>query len=199
VLLNPYGRVYVLRLGHRLGRDKRVTTHVGLVARAFGANGFILEGCDESVLGSLRKVLSVWGGDMVVECCSSGVEVVRSWRDAGGEVIHLTMYGLPLDDVIDTIRASPKPKLVIVGARRVEWFYYENSDYNVAVGNQPHSEVSALALFLDRLFRGRWAYIRFGGAKLRVIPSSRGKVVVGVGGPREGSDEGSRGFHKGSG
>jgi tRNA (cytidine56-2'-O)-methyltransferase len=178
MLVNPYGRVYVLRLGHRPGRDRRVTTHVGLVARAFGANGFILEGCDESVLDSLRKVLHSWGGDMTVECCSSGKEVVMSWRGGGGEVVHLTMYGLPLDDVIDVIRVSPKPKLVIVGAGRVEWFYYENSDYNVAVGNQPHSEVSALALFLDRLFRGRWTYIKFSGAKLRVVPSSRGKVVV---------------------
>jgi Uncharacterized protein conserved in archaea len=74
MLVNPYGRVYVLRLGHRPGRDRRVTTHVGLVARAFGANGFILEGCDESVLDSLRKVLHSWGGDMAVECCSSGKE-----------------------------------------------------------------------------------------------------------------------------
>lgn len=175
--VNPYGKVYVLRLGHRPERDKRITTHVGLVARAFGANGFILEGCDESVLESLRKVMGIWGGSMVLECCSDGKDVVRRWRQSGGEVIHLTMYGLPLDDVVDVIRTSPKPKLVIVGAEKVERFYYETSDYNVAVGNQPHSEVSALALFLDRLFRGRWAYLEFGNAKLKIIPSSRGKVV----------------------
>ncbi len=188
--INPYGKVYVLRIGHRPGRDKRVTTHVGLVARAFGANGFVLEGCDESVLESLRKVIHIWGGNMVIECCGSGKTYVRSWKAEGGEVIHLTMYGLPLDDVINVIRSSPKPKLVIVGAEKVEWFYYEESDFNVAVGNQPHSEVSALALFLDRLFRGRWAYIEFGGAKLKIIPSSRGKVVVKVGRERGGSDEG---------
>jgi len=190
-LSSPYGRVFVLRLGHRPGRDKRVTTHVGLVARAFGADGFVLEGCDEGVLNSLRKVLEVWGGSMVLECCSSGREYVRRWKRGGGEVIHLTMYGLPLDDVIDVIRASPKPKLVVVGAEKVERFYYEEADYNVAVGNQPHSEVSALALFLDRLFRGRWAYIEFGGAKLRIVPSSRGKVVV-VAEQAGGSFEGSR-------
>ena len=43
-----YGKVYVLRIGHRPGRDKRITTHVALVARAFGANGFILgDTCDD--------------------------------------------------------------------------------------------------------------------------------------------------------
>ncbi|MCC6052717.1 MAG: tRNA (cytidine(56)-2'-O)-methyltransferase, partial [Desulfurococcaceae archaeon] len=35
-------KIYVLRYGHRPERDKRVTTHVALVARAFGASGFIL-------------------------------------------------------------------------------------------------------------------------------------------------------------
>ena len=193
--INPYGRVYVLRIGHRPGRDKRVTTHVGLVARAFGANGFVLEGCDESVLESLRKVMRVWGGSMVVECRSSGIDYVRGWKASGGEVVHLTMYGLPLDDVIDVIRVSPRPKLVVVGAEKVERFYYEESDYNVAVGNQPHSEVSALALFLDRLFRGRWAYIEFRGAKLRILPSSRGKMVVRVDGERGEPDEGSGDVH----
>ena len=34
--------IVVLRLGHRLERDKRVTTHVGLVGRALGARGMLL-------------------------------------------------------------------------------------------------------------------------------------------------------------
>lgn len=173
-----YGRVYVLRLGHRVGRDKRITTHVGLVARAFGANGFILgDVCDESVLSSLRKVMEIWGGSMHIECGVDSKKYVSSWRSSGGEVVHLTMYGLLLDDVIDEIRSSPKPKLVVVGAEKVERYFYENADYNIAVGSQPHSEVSALALFLDRLYRASWTQIEFEGAKLRVVPSRRGKRV----------------------
>ncbi|MCG7848715.1 MAG: tRNA (cytidine(56)-2'-O)-methyltransferase, partial [ANME-2 cluster archaeon] len=31
--------IVVLRLGHRPERDQRVTTHVGLTARALGASG----------------------------------------------------------------------------------------------------------------------------------------------------------------
>lgn len=117
---------------------------------------------------------------MHLECGVSSKSYVSSWRSSGGEVIHLTMYGLALDDVIEEIRSSPKPKLVVVGAEKVERFFYENSDYNVAVGSQPHSEVSALALFLDRLYRGSWSRIYFEGARLKIIPSERGKRVLRV-------------------
>ena len=174
-----YGKVYILRLGHRPERDKRITTHVGLVARAFGANGFILaDTCDNSVMDSLRGVLERWGGRMHLECGVPGRRTVAEWKRGGGEVIHLTMYGLHVDDVIDEIRSSPRPKLIVVGAEKVPPYYYEASDYNVAIGNQPHSEVAALAVFLDRLFNGRELFTSFPGARLRIEPSARGKKVV---------------------
>ncbi len=174
-----YEKVYVLRIGHRPERDKRITTHVGLVARAFGANGFILaDVCDEHVMRSLRKVLERWGGELHLECGVPGKSYVKEWKRSGGEVIHLTMYGLHVDDIIDTIRESMRPKLIIVGAEKVPPFYYEEADYNVAIGNQPHSEVAALAIFLDRLYKGQELRIEFPNAKLRIIPSPRGKKVV---------------------
>jgi len=174
-----YGKVYVLRLGHRPERDKRITTHVGLVARAFGANGFVLADlCDEQVMSSIRGVLERWGGYMELACGVPGRSYVRRWREEGGEVIHLTMYGLHVDDVIASIRESRRPKLIVVGAEKVPPFYYENADYNVAVGNQPHSEVAALAVFLDRLYEGRELRLEFDNARVKIIPSPRGKKVV---------------------
>ncbi|BEP17117.1 tRNA (cytidine(56)-2'-O)-methyltransferase [Pyrofollis japonicus] len=174
-----YGKVYVLRIGHRPERDKRITTHVGLVARAFGANGFILaDVCDDHVMSSLKKVLERWGGAMDLLCGVSGKSYVREWKKGGGEVIHLTMYGLHVDDVIESIRSSPKPKLIVVGAEKVPPFYYEEATYNVAIGNQPHSEVAALAIFLDRLYRGEELRLEFPNAKVKIIPSARGKKVV---------------------
>lgn len=165
-------------MGHRPQRDKRITTHVALVARAFGANGFVLEGiCDETVESTLRKVLDYWGGEIHYECGVNGKHYVEYWKMKGGEVIHLTMYGLPVDDVIGEIRSSPRPKLVVVGAEKVERYYYEAADYNVAIGNQPHSEVSALAIFLDRLYNGRELYMEYPGARWRIIPQRRGKKV----------------------
>jgi tRNA (cytidine56-2'-O)-methyltransferase len=177
-LARVYGKVYVLRLGHRPARDKRVTTHAALVARAFGANGFVLEGvCDEAVRKSLAKASDLWGGRMNFECGVNGHDYVKAWKSSGGEVIHLTMYGLAVDEVIGEIASSPSPKLIVIGAEKVEPFYYKAADYNVAIGWQPHSEIAALAIFLDRLFKGRETLLTYTDAKAVIVPSERGKRV----------------------
>lgn len=171
-------KVYVLRYGHRPERDKRITTHVALVARAFGAHGFILgDVVDEKVLESIRKVEERWGGNLHVEAGINSRRYVVEWKRRGGIVVHLTMYGLHIDDVIDEIRKLNKDILVIVGAEKVPPFFYETADYNVAIGHQPHSEVAALAIFLDRLYMGRELHLSFPNAKLIIVPSPRGKKV----------------------
>jgi tRNA (cytidine56-2'-O)-methyltransferase len=91
-------------------------------------------------------------------------------------VVHLTMYGSNLPDVIDEIRASENI-LVVVGAEKVPAEMYDLADWNVAVGNQPHSEVAALAVFLDRLFQGRELCEEFAGG-LKIVPTPRGKQVL---------------------
>ena len=45
--------------------------------------------------------------------------------------------------------------LVVVGAEKVPREIYELADYNVGVGSQPHSEISALAILLDRIQKGK--------------------------------------------
>ncbi|MEM4481501.1 MAG: tRNA (cytidine(56)-2'-O)-methyltransferase [Desulfurococcaceae archaeon] len=171
-------KIYVLRYGHRPGRDKRITTHTALVSRAFGASGFVLgDVVDEAVHTALLKVEELWGGKMQFEMGVNSQEYCKKWKNNGGAVVHLTMYGLHLDDVLDQIRRDPRDILIVVGARKVPRFYYEVADYNVAVGHQPHSEVSALAVFLDRFHEGRELNCKFDNAKVEVVPSSRGKVV----------------------
>lgn len=54
--------IFVLRLGHRPLRDKRVTTHVALVARAFGAKGIYVDGKDQKLVEKIKDVISLWGG-----------------------------------------------------------------------------------------------------------------------------------------
>ena len=68
--------------------------------------------------------------------------------------------------------------MVVVGAEKVPREVYELADYNVSVGNQPHSEIAALAVFLDRLTDGGSLYLDTGG-RMKVIPNPRGKTVVG--------------------
>ncbi len=174
-------KIYVLRIGHRPGRDRRITTHVALVARAFGAHGFILgDVVDQRVVESLSKVLKTWGGMMRIEQGVDSKKYVVEWRKRGGAVVHLTMYGVHVDKVISELRSLGKDILVVVGAEKVPPFFYTESDYNVAIGNQPHSEVAALAVFLDRYYMGSELYSTFEGAKLVIEPSHRGKKVVRV-------------------
>lgn len=168
--------IVVLRLGHRVGRDERITTHVGLVARAFGARGLLLSEGNERVERSIRKVNELWGGDFFVKSGVWWKEEIKKWKAEGGGVVHLTMYGLPLNEVIDEIRG--RSLLVIVGAEKVPAEVYSLADFNVAVGSQPHSEVAALAVFLDRFFEGRELEREFRGWRLRVVPSRRGKEVI---------------------
>lgn len=173
------GYLAVLRIGHRMGRDNRITTHVGLVARAFGANEIVLAGkVEDSIVESLNKVVETWGGPFKVSRVDDGIKFMRRWKRENGIIVHLTMYGLPVDSVIDEIRSDERKKLVVVGAEKVPWSVYELADWNIAIGNQPHSEVSALAIFLDRYFQGRELNKLFSDAKIRIVPQARGKKVV---------------------
>ncbi len=177
-------KVVVLRIGHRRDRDKRISTHVGLVARAFGADGIIYVGdVEDEIIKKLEDVVQRWGGPFFAKKAESWRKVIKEWKEKGGIVVHLTMYGINIEDsnIIDEIRSQNKDILVIVGAEKVPWEVYELADYNVAIGNQPHSEVSALAIFLDRLFEGKELLKEFQNAKLKIIPCARGKKVIRVG------------------
>jgi tRNA (cytidine56-2'-O)-methyltransferase len=166
-----------MRLGHRPERDKRITTHVGLVARAFGADEMFLTGRDRSVEESLADVAKRWGGNFRIRADVRWRQEALNWRDAGGKIVHLTMYGTNIPDVINDIKNCDKI-MVVVGAEKVPAEMYDLADWNVAVGSQPHSEVAALALFLDRLFEGRELRKDFEGG-LKILPSARGKQVIG--------------------
>lgn len=172
--------IYVLRLGHRKDRDKRVTTHVGLVARAFGADGIILAGeYDEKVIKTLRDVTERWGGPFDAKYTESWRKTLREWKERGGTIVHLTMYGVPVDDAVREMRAKNVGDiLVVVGAEKVPREVYELADYNVAVGNQPHSEIAALAIFLDRWFEGKELEKEFKDWSVRIEPNPRGKTVI---------------------
>ncbi len=128
-------------------------------------------------------MVGTWGGPFEVSKTSSYRKFIREWKERGGIVVHLTMYGENIEgsDVLERIKRSKGDILVVVGAEKVPADVYQLADFNVAIGNQPHSEVAALAVFLDRLFEGRELTKEFEGAKLRIIPSPRGKKVVKVG------------------
>jgi len=172
----------VLRLGHRPSRDKRITTHLCLVARAFGAEGIYIAGIrDGAISKSLEKIAGTWGGAFWVEFTSDPIRLLKDWKKSGGKVAHLTMYGVPVKKVIRKIASLEEELLVVVGGEKVPRQYYLESDFNVAIGDQPHSEVAALAIFLDRITRSLWEEALFKNARLRIIPSDKGKTVEQMG------------------
>jgi len=169
-------RVVVLRLGHRPERDKRITTHVGLVARALGAEEMILVGQDEKVEQGLKDVVKRWGGEFRVRSTKKWKKEIDQWKEEGGKVVHLTMYGTNLPDAIEDIRKNEKI-MAVVGAEKVPPDIYQMADWNIGVGNQPHSEVAALAIFLDWLMERKELNEMFDG-DIQIVPHPRHKTVV---------------------
>ena len=164
--------VEVLRLGHRAGRDPRLTTHLALTARAFGAERMHLHPPDREIARRLEAVRQRWGGHFAVRDVPSWQELLRT---APGTVVHLTMYGEPLERVLPRLRRR-RHILVVVGGAKVPAELYRLADVNVAVGHQPHSEVAALAVFLTRL-RGVPGPAPPADAQVELVPSARGKQV----------------------
>jgi tRNA (cytidine56-2'-O)-methyltransferase len=181
-MANLVPETVVLRWGHR-PRDFRITSHVALTARALGAKGLVLSDVeDHSLQSSIESVAKSWGGTFFIEAGKPWKEIVQRWKKEGGVVVHLTMYGENIEqsDLLDRLRKISKKVLILVGSQKVPAEFYSEriSDFNAAVGNQPHSEVAALAIFLDRLYRGEELNRVFDNAKIRLSPSVRGKHVV---------------------
>jgi tRNA (cytidine56-2'-O)-methyltransferase len=171
-------KVWVLRLGHRIYRDLRMTTHCALTARALGAEGITIIGeKDNSIKETTDKVNSKWGGKFKIKFSKSITKEMNKLKKEKYLMVHLTMYGEKLEKKIKEIRKKEKVCL-IVGAEKVPWFVYKKSDCNVSVGNQPHSEIAALAITLHELFEGKELNKKFQKAKIKILPQKKGKKTI---------------------
>lgn len=168
-------KINVLKLGHRPHRDKRVATHLALTARAFGASKITYTGIKNQLLeNSVNKVVSDWGGSFAIEHAESWRSQIQRFKMTG-KVVHLTMYGSPLQEMISSIRKDTDNMLVVVGGEKVPGEVYKMADWNVSITSQPHSEVGALAVFLHELHEGKELNFVFEGAKLKLVPQKKGK------------------------
>lgn len=162
--------IEILRLNHRINRDKRLTTHCALTSRAFGASKMYYSGQkDEPMESSVADVVNRWGGNFKIK-------YVKNWKPLlkNKTVVHLTMYGLELQKEIKGIRKHKK-LLVVIGGEKVPKELYELANYNISVGLQPHSEVAALAVFMHEYFHGKMPTFKSG---LKIIPKEKGKEVI---------------------
>ena len=157
----------VLRIGHRPERDKRITTHVALTARAFGASKVYISNPDSRVIKSVEEVVTKFGGNFKIIPTSNPKKIVK---DSNLLIVHLTMFGLSIDESVKKIKQEKKGILFIVGAEKVPSWVFELADYNISIGNQPHSEVAALAIAMNNLHFE--SYNKKFKGKLSVIPSA---------------------------
>ena len=170
-------RIRVIRIGHRFVRDDRTITHLCLVSRALGAEAIYLQEVEKKLIQTVQDVNEAWGGHFQVLEEPSWKKIISAAKKQGALVVHLTMYGTPLMEKLEKMR-SAEDILIIVGGPKVPGNIYKMSDYNIAVTNQPHSEVGALAVLLHEIQEGEELAKDFVGHRLRIIPQDRGKKVV---------------------
>ena len=168
--------IEVVRIGQRVVRDDRVTTHVALVSRAFGAQKIFMTEVNPEIKDTLDKINKTWGGNFRVEFIDKWKSIVKKKKEENFKIVHLSMYGENINDVEDKLR-NEENLLVVVGAEKVPREIYELADYNIGVGSQPHSEISALAILLDRIQKGKQFEKSFPDAKRKIIPTKTGKNV----------------------
>lgn len=170
--------INVLRLDHRLKRDTRITTHVCLTARAFGASKIYLAGeKDTKLMENVKDTTSRFGGNFEIDYTDSYMGVINKWKADGGKVVHLTMYGSQAHEIAPEVREDGFDILIIVGGSKVPGKVYKAADWNVSVTTQPHSEVSSLAVFQHLLMDGKEFDLEFENPVLEVIPTAHGKNV----------------------
>ena len=91
--------IHVLRLGHRLPRDERITTHVALVSRAFGAEEMTYSGQhDSSLEKTIENIAKNWGGKFTISYNKNFISIIKKYKNMGFKIVHLTMYGIPLPE-----------------------------------------------------------------------------------------------------
>jgi tRNA (cytidine56-2'-O)-methyltransferase len=168
--------IEVIRIGQRLVRDDRVTTHVALVSRGFGAERIYMTEINPEIKDTIGKINNTWGGNFEVVFIEKWKPIVKKKKDEGFKVVHLSMYGESINDAQEKIREEEN-LLIVVGAEKVPREIYELADYNIGVGSQPHSEISALAILLDRIQKGKQFEKEFPNAKRKIIPTKNGKNV----------------------
>ena len=126
-----------------------------------------------SQISSVRSLGNAWGGSFSVVQKVSPLRIISEWKKDGGRVINLSMYGedmrAPMSELYHVYYTLGQPLLVVVGSSKVDGKVYQASDFNLAVTHSPHSEVAALAIFLEKLLGNRaWG---------RRKPESRIKIL----------------------
>ena len=100
--------IEVVRIGQRLVRDDRVTTHVALVSRGFGAERIYMTEVNPEIKETVEKINNTWGGNFEVEFIEKWKTVVKKKKNEGFKIVHLSMYGESINDAQEKIQDEKK-------------------------------------------------------------------------------------------
>ncbi len=73
--------IEVLRIGQRVVRDDRVTTHVALVARSFGAQKIYMNEVNPEIKRTISGINKTWGGNFKIEIISEWKKIVKEKKN----------------------------------------------------------------------------------------------------------------------
>ncbi len=169
--------ILLFRLSHRKERDKRITTHLFLSARIFNVKEIYYSGEKDSVLEkNITSMEEKWGKTInKIEYVKNPKLKMKDLKNKGYKIVHLTMYGENYKKVIEKLRDANL--CIIVGSEKVPGWVYDVSDYNISIGNQPHSEITAFAVFMYEIYKCNLKIENIKG-KIKIVPSPKGKTVI---------------------
>ncbi len=140
---------------------------IGLASRAFGASSVIFTSRKSTrLIRYFKSISNKWGGKFEVRFEKDWDKVIAEKR--GYEKVYLTNYGAPISKMMYRIRTYKNILLIATLSEGMKKLG-DMVDYKVSVTTQPHSSVSAIAVFLHVFFSGRELAIRFNNAKYKVI------------------------------
>ncbi len=160
-----------------IGRCAReVITDICMTSRAFGASKVAFT-CkkDKAVARMIGRISREWGGKFSI---SFGADYKKMMGNSPNyKTVFLTQYGLPVEKVKHSLRTYKNVMLVVASSEDYTMRLIQSADFNVSITTQPHSSVSAIAVFLHTYFDGRENAMQFENARMKVIPSERGMKV----------------------
>jgi len=81
--------IEVLRIGQRVVRDDRVTTHVALVARSFGAQKIYMNEVNPEIKHTISDINKTWGGNFKIEIISEWKKIIKDKKNAAVKLFIL--------------------------------------------------------------------------------------------------------------
>lgn len=87
---------------------------------------------------NVRDTADRWGGNFEIEYAKNYMGTfINKWKDNGGKVVHLTMYGSQAHEIVGEVQKSCADILIVVGGAKVPGRVYKSADWNVSVTTQP--------------------------------------------------------------